>query len=119
MTGNVFQEAATYKPFLPSRFLSLDLTEDEAAFCKAETGIQDDVELKSHILAIPEEAFTSGLEMMFEKRSSMEFWDLGRKLFKSTPESFSARFIPADVFELKGLVKQPIASNPSSPRSNP
>ncbi len=33
------------------------LTEDEAAFFKVETGIQDDVQLKNHILAIQEEAY--------------------------------------------------------------
>ncbi len=41
-----------------------------------------------------------------------EFWDLGHKLFKSTPESFPARFIAADIFELKDLAKQPLASAP-------
>ncbi len=33
------------------------LTEDEAAFFKVETGIQDDVQLKNHILFIQEEAY--------------------------------------------------------------
>ncbi|SJK98339.1 uncharacterized protein ARMOST_01604 [Armillaria ostoyae] len=42
----------------------------------------------------------------------LEFWDLGHKLFKSTPESFPARFIAADIFELKDLAKQPLASAP-------
>lgn len=41
-----------------------------------------------------------------------EFWDLGHKLFKSTPESFPARFIPGDIFELKILAKQPLVSGP-------
>ncbi|PBK92850.1 hypothetical protein ARMGADRAFT_1102171 [Armillaria gallica] len=41
-----------------------------------------------------------------------EFWDLGHKLFKSTPESFPTRFIAADTFELKDLAKQPLASAP-------
>lgn len=41
-----------------------------------------------------------------------EFWDLGYKLFKSTPESFPAQFIAADIFELKELAKRPLASAP-------
>ncbi len=41
-----------------------------------------------------------------------EFWDLGHKLFKSTPETFPARFIAADISELKDLAKQPLASAP-------
>lgn len=28
-----------------------------------------------------------------------EFWDLGHKLFRSTPETFPATFIPGDVFD--------------------
>ncbi|KAK0203783.1 hypothetical protein DFS33DRAFT_1260379 [Desarmillaria ectypa] len=155
-----------------------DLTEDEAAFFKAETGIQGDVELKNHILAIQEQAYkardgasTSSfiypypcirnfaflrlkisrhpsyqqfLKIGKERQGAIyadigccfgndirkavadgypfqqaigtdlrpEFWDLGHELFKSTPESFPARFIPADIFKLKGLAKLPLASTP-------
>ncbi|KAK0453985.1 uncharacterized protein EV420DRAFT_1645206 [Desarmillaria tabescens] len=34
-----------------------------------------------------------------------EFWELGHKFFKSTPETFPARFIPVDIFDLTGLSK--------------
>ncbi|KAK0435190.1 hypothetical protein EV421DRAFT_1837206 [Armillaria borealis] len=144
------------------------LTGDETAFFKVETGIQDDVQLKNHILSIQEEAYKiypypcirrfGFLGMKISKHPSYqqflklgkerqgaiyadigccfgndvrkavadgypvqqaiatdlhpEFWDLGHKLFKSTPESFPARFIAADIFELKDLAKQPLASAP-------
>ncbi|KAK0496138.1 hypothetical protein EDD18DRAFT_1309777 [Armillaria luteobubalina] len=144
------------------------LTEDEAAFFKAETGIQDDVQLKNHILAIQDEAYKiypypcirrfgfvnmristypsyqQLLKLGKERQGAIyadigccfgndvrkavadgypvqqaiatdlmpEFWDLGHKLFKSTSESFPARFIAADIFELKDLAKQPLASAP-------
>ncbi|KAK0496140.1 hypothetical protein EDD18DRAFT_1074587 [Armillaria luteobubalina] len=41
-----------------------------------------------------------------------EFWDLGHKLFKSTADTFPARFIPADIFQLKGLPKKEAALVP-------
>ncbi|KAK0220001.1 hypothetical protein IW262DRAFT_1272152 [Armillaria fumosa] len=144
------------------------LTEEEAAFFKAETGIQDDTQLKNHILAIQEEAYKiypypcirrfGFVDMKISRHPSYqqflrlgkerqgaiyadigccfgndvrkavadgypvqqaiatdlkpEFWDLGHKLFKSTPESFPARFIAADILELKDLAKQPLASPP-------
>ncbi|KAK0459013.1 uncharacterized protein EV420DRAFT_1541853 [Desarmillaria tabescens] len=156
-----------FPPLDPSLYA---LTEGEAAFFKAETGIQDDVELKNHILATQEAAYKifpypcirnfNFLRLKISKHPSYqqflkigkehqgaiyaeigccfgndvrkavidgypvqqaittdlcpEFWDLGHKLFKSTPETFPARFIPTDIFELKGLVKQkqPLASAP-------
>lgn len=137
-------------------------------FFKAETGIQDDIQLKNHILAIQDEAYKiypypcirrfgfvnmristypsyqQLLKLGKERQGAIyadigccfgndvrkavadgypvqqaiatdlmpEFWDLGHKLFKSTSESFPARFIAADIFELKDLAKQPLASAP-------
>ncbi|KAK0204596.1 hypothetical protein DFS33DRAFT_1373334 [Desarmillaria ectypa] len=37
-----------------------------------------------------------------------EFWELGHRLFKSTVEPFPARFIPADIFQLKGLMREDV-----------
>lgn len=39
---------------------SYRLAEDEIAFHKAQTGIQDDEELKSHIIAVQRDAYEAG-----------------------------------------------------------
>ncbi|PBK67606.1 hypothetical protein ARMSODRAFT_889090 [Armillaria solidipes] len=138
------------------------LDEDEAAFFKSQTGIEDDTALKSHIFAVQEEAYKicpypcirrfaftkicisrypsyqDFLKLGKEREKAIyadigccfgndprkavmdgypveqvlasdlrpEFWDLGHKLFKSTTDTFPARFIPADIFQLKGLPKK-------------
>ncbi|KAK0203786.1 hypothetical protein DFS33DRAFT_1475139 [Desarmillaria ectypa] len=138
------------------------LAEDEAAFFKAQTGIEYDVALKNHILTIQEEAYKvhpyrcirrfafaklkisrqpcyqQFLNLAKDRKGAIyadlgccfgndprkavvdgypveqviasdlhsEFWELGHRLFKSTAETFPARFIPADIFQLKGLTKE-------------
>ncbi|KAK0496148.1 hypothetical protein EDD18DRAFT_232865 [Armillaria luteobubalina] len=42
-----------------------------------------------------------------------EFWELGHKLFKTTAETFPARFVPQDIFQLKGLTKEVTPSVPN------
>lgn len=45
-----------------------------------------------------------------------EFWDLGHKLFKSTPESFSVPFLAGDVFDSKFLeVAAPVSTAHTTP----
>ncbi|KAF5389546.1 hypothetical protein D9757_004164 [Collybiopsis confluens] len=41
-----------------------------------------------------------------------EFWDVGHELFKSTPNSFPAHFIPGDLFDDAVLTTAPISSDP-------
>ena len=43
--------------------------------------------------------------------SAAGFWDLGHKVFRSTPESFPARFIPGDAFDESFLESGPIADS--------
>ncbi|KAK0459030.1 uncharacterized protein EV420DRAFT_1642728 [Desarmillaria tabescens] len=144
------------------------LTEDEVAFFKSQTGIEDDAALKSHIVSVQEEAYKicpypcirrfaftkmyistypcydDFLKLGKERKGAIyadigccfgndprkavmdgypveqvlasdlrpEFWDLGHKLFKSTPDTFPARFIPADIFQLKDLPKKEAGSVP-------
>ncbi|PBL03853.1 hypothetical protein ARMGADRAFT_1095995 [Armillaria gallica] len=141
-----------------------ELAEDETAFFKAQTGIQDDAALKNHILTIQEEAYkvqpypcirrfafvnlkistqpcyqqflnlgkarkgaiyadigccfgndprkavADGypVEQVLASDLLPEFWELGHRLFKSTAETFPARFIPADIFQLKGLTREDV-----------
>ncbi|KAG7448618.1 uncharacterized protein BT62DRAFT_929708 [Guyanagaster necrorhizus] len=135
--------------------------EDEVAFFKSQTGIDNDEELRSHIFAIQEEAykiypypcihrfgfaqFNISRQPYYQQLLNLgkdckgiyvdlgccvgtgarkavmdgypikqiiasdlrpEFWEIGHKLFKSTPETFPARFIPADIFDLEGLSKE-------------
>ncbi|KAK0470237.1 uncharacterized protein EV420DRAFT_1499203 [Desarmillaria tabescens] len=150
---------------LDSKFYALE--EDEAAFFKAQTGIEDEDALKHHILTIQEEAYkvhpyscirrfgfaklkisrlpyyqqllnlgkdrkgavyadigccfgndprkavVDGypVEQVIASDLHPEFWELGHRLFKSTAETFPARFIPADIFQLKGLTKEDAPSS--------
>ncbi|PBK67609.1 hypothetical protein ARMSODRAFT_1020608 [Armillaria solidipes] len=143
------------------------LSEDEAAFFKAQTGIQDDVALKNHIFTVQEEAYKvhpyrcirgfafaklkisrqpsyqQFLDLGKNRKGAIyaeigccfgndprkavvdgypveqviasdlypEFWELGHKLFKTTAETFPARFIPQDIFQLKGLTKEGVPSS--------
>ncbi|KAI0684950.1 hypothetical protein BC835DRAFT_578409 [Cytidiella melzeri] len=49
-----------------------------------------------------------------------EFWDIGHKLFKTTPETFPAAFITADVFDPTSLAPAPIPTSvPTSPLPMP
>ncbi|KAK0219998.1 hypothetical protein IW262DRAFT_994318 [Armillaria fumosa] len=138
------------------------LAEDEAAFFKAQTGIEDDVALKNHNFTVQEEAYKvhpypcirgfafaklkisrqpyyqQFLDLPKNRKGAIyadigccfgndprkaivdgypvdqviasdlhpEFWELGHKLFKTTAETFPARFIPQDIFQLKGLTKE-------------
>ncbi|KAG7448620.1 uncharacterized protein BT62DRAFT_992643 [Guyanagaster necrorhizus] len=138
------------------------LTNDEASFFKSQTGIEDDVTLKSHISEVQEEAYKicpypcirrfaftkmyisrypcyqRFLNLGKERKGAIyadigccfgndprkavldgypvkqvlasdlrpEFWDLGHRLFRSTPDNFPARFIPADIFQLEDLPKK-------------
>ena len=43
-----------------------------------------------------------------------EFWDIGHKVFKSTPESFPVKFIAGDAFDDAFLVRAPVATAPPS-----
>ncbi|KAK0203785.1 hypothetical protein DFS33DRAFT_832041 [Desarmillaria ectypa] len=144
------------------------LEEDEAAFFKSQTGIEDDAALKSHIFAVQEEAYKicpypcirrfaftkmhisrypcyqDFLKLGKERKGAKyidigccfgndprkavldgypveqvlasdlrsEFWDLGHRLFKSTPDTFPARFIPADIFQLEDLPTKEAGSAP-------
>ncbi|KAK0435186.1 hypothetical protein EV421DRAFT_1837199 [Armillaria borealis] len=144
------------------------LAEDESAFFKAQTGIEDDVALKNHIFTVQEEAYKANtwvypyncirgfgfaklkisrqpcyqqfldlgknrkgaiyadigccfgndprkavvdgypVEQVIASDLHPEFWELGHKLFKTTAETFPARFIPQDIFQLKGLTKEDV-----------
>ncbi|KAK0238174.1 hypothetical protein EDD85DRAFT_833301 [Armillaria nabsnona] len=142
---------------IPLRPELYGLSEDEAIFYRSQTGIEDDEELKNHILTVQAEAYKirpypcirifSFLRLGISKHPSYqrflaigreregaiyleiaccfgndarkavadgfpvhqvittdlhsEFWSLGHKLFKSTPDSFPARFIAADMLHLK------------------
>lgn len=45
------------------------------------------------------------------------FWDIGHKLFKSTPESFPVPFVQGDVFDPKHIAPaSPLYTPPSTPR---
>ncbi|KAK0453988.1 uncharacterized protein EV420DRAFT_1645209 [Desarmillaria tabescens] len=147
-------------PQLDPKFYTL--AENEAAFFKAQTGIEDEATLKNHIFTIQEgsvqgaplsvhspfrlckvedfEATVLSTALEPRKRSQgsglcrhwmllkavadgfpveqviasdlhPEFWELGHRLFKSTAETFPARFIPADIFQLKGLTKEDAPSS--------
>ncbi|KAG7448621.1 uncharacterized protein BT62DRAFT_992644 [Guyanagaster necrorhizus] len=140
------------------------LTEDETAFFKTQTGIEDVNALKNHIFTIQEEAYKVypypcirrftfaklkisrqpcyqqflnlgkdrkgaiyadigccfgndprkavvdgySVEQVVASDLHPEFWELGHRLFKSTAETFPARFIPADIFQLKGLSREDV-----------
>ncbi|KAK0469998.1 uncharacterized protein EV420DRAFT_1298372 [Desarmillaria tabescens] len=56
----------------------------------------------------PRKAVADGypVEQVIASDLHPEFWELGHRLFKSTAETFPARFIPADIFQLKGLTRE-------------
>ncbi|KAI1797519.1 hypothetical protein LXA43DRAFT_877015 [Ganoderma leucocontextum] len=160
------------------RFNPLDerlykLEDEELAFMKTQTGIEDEEELKKHILAIQAEAYDihpypcirrfgflqckltrlpahkqllalgkerqdpifldigccfgndirGAIQHGFPKGGAItsdlhpEFWDLGHKLFRSTPETFPVPFLPGDAFDPAFLeATGPFYSPPSEPR---
>ncbi|KAG7448619.1 uncharacterized protein BT62DRAFT_717960 [Guyanagaster necrorhizus] len=156
---------SSLRPLDPSLYV---LADDEVVFIKSQTGIDDDEELKRHILAIQEEAYklepypcirrfgfakwnisrqpcyhqflnlgqmrkgtiyvdigcclgsdarkavSDGypIDQVIASDLRPEFWDLGHKLFKSTPETFPARFISADIFQLKYLASEAVRAPP-------
>ncbi|KAK0459029.1 uncharacterized protein EV420DRAFT_1479667 [Desarmillaria tabescens] len=136
-----------YRPLDPSLYYVL--VDDEVAIIKSQTGIEDDEELKRHILAIQEEAYKlepypcirrfgfakwnisrhpcyqQFLKLGQERKGAIyadigccylrhahKFWDLGHKFFRSTPKTFPARFISADIFQLKDLAYEAVRTPP-------
>ncbi|KAK0469996.1 uncharacterized protein EV420DRAFT_1298367 [Desarmillaria tabescens] len=167
----------SHEPVLVARQLDptlYELAENETAFFKAQTGIEDDAMLKSHILTIqdaaykvypypcirhfsftrlnisrqpcyqqflnlgkdrkgaiyadigccfgndPRKAVADGypVEQVIASDLHPEFWELGHRLFKSTAETFPARFIPEDIFQLKSLTRDgvPVLGIPELPK---
>ena len=46
----------------------------------------------------------------------IEFWSVGHKLFKSTPETFPVKFIAGDIFDEAFLETAPVTTRtPASP----
>ncbi|GJJ13705.1 hypothetical protein Clacol_007961 [Clathrus columnatus] len=103
------------------------ITEDEAKFLKGCTGITDDDELKHHILTVQAEAYALGktrknaimldIGCCFgnDSRKAISdgfplsnvlctdlrkgFFDIGHKLFKTTPKTFPLAFFEGDIFD--------------------
>ncbi|EPT05431.1 hypothetical protein FOMPIDRAFT_127976 [Fomitopsis schrenkii] len=151
---------------------SYRLAEDEIAFHKAQTGIQDDEELKSHIIAVQRDAYevfpypcirwftfarlqisrvpayTQLLELGRARPDAIflevgccfgsdmrkavadgfpvqnciasdlrpEYWQLGHRLFNSTPATFPVPFLPGDLFDPAFLAPSSLAhTTPTSP----
>ncbi|KZT13254.1 uncharacterized protein LAESUDRAFT_719592 [Laetiporus sulphureus 93-53] len=149
-----------------------DLEEDELAFFKSQTGIQDEEELKQHIMKVQEDAFEIHpypcirrfaftklkisrlpaydqlLKLGKERKGAIfldigccfgndvrkaaadgypvqnaiasdlqpEFWELGHRLFRDTPETFPVPFIPGDAFNTSFLKPvPPLYSPPETP----
>ncbi|KAA1474375.1 hypothetical protein DENSPDRAFT_824214 [Dentipellis sp. KUC8613] len=164
----------------PERYLvELDesrykLDEQESTFFKQQTGIQDDAELKKHIVAVQADAYaiypypcirrfaftTLKISRLFAYKDLLKlgkeregaifldigccfgndvrkavadgypvqnavasdlqqgFWDLGHKLFNSTPTTFPVPFVPGDAFDASHLTTVPpftLTSPPSTP----
>ncbi|THH08175.1 hypothetical protein EW145_g2886 [Phellinidium pouzarii] len=148
-------------------------TPEEAAFLKSQTKIEDDEELKQHVLAVQKEAWdvvnyrciqafgfmtlkishlsayrdllalgkersgaifidfaccfgndarkaiADGYPMENVIASDIEkpFWELGHRLFKSTPETFPVPFVQGNVFDPKHIAPAaPHYSPPTTPR---
>ncbi|KAG6908904.1 hypothetical protein DXG01_002884 [Tephrocybe rancida] len=79
---------------------------DELTFFKQQTGIQDESDLKEHILAVQAKAYevqrrlTITVKFMItDWGGSLAFWNYGHDLFRSTPASFPALFIEGDAFD--------------------
>jgi len=149
---------------------------EEIVWFKGQTGIQDDAELKKHVLTVQEEAvkifpygcirgltyaktfirgipaYKSALKVVKERKGALfldfaccfgndlrnavadgvpaeqalaadlhpEFWALGHKLFRSTPETFPVHFIPCDVFNPEHIAPaDPVYDAPKKPLPDP
>ncbi|KAL5498700.1 hypothetical protein ACEPAH_2055 [Sanghuangporus vaninii] len=146
---------------------------EEIDFMKGQTGIEDEEELKQHVISVQKEAwdvvnykciqsfgfmrlrmsrlpmyqdllklgkerpgaifldyaccFGSDarkaisdeypIENVIASDLKQEFWDLGHKLFKSTPETFPVPFVQGDIFDPKHITPlPPFYSPPTTPR---
>ncbi|TFY68443.1 hypothetical protein EVJ58_g1016 [Rhodofomes roseus] len=149
-----------------------DLSQDDAAFLKSHTGIENDEELKQHVKKIQvdayqvypypciryfwfaqtgishQSAYAQLLQLGRERPSAIfleipcafgndirkaiadgfpqenslaadlerTYWELGHRLFKSTPESFPVPFVPGDIFNDSYLTSgPPLYTPPSTP----
>ncbi|KAL5521597.1 hypothetical protein ACEPAF_2345 [Sanghuangporus sanghuang] len=149
------------------------LSREEIDFMKGQTGIEDEEELKQHVISVQKEAWdvvnykciqsfgflrlkmsrlpmyqdllklgkerpgaifldyaccfgddarkaiSDGypIENVIASDIKQEFWDLGYKLFKSTPETFPVPFIQGDIFDPKHIaLSPPLYSPPTTPR---
>jgi len=151
----------------------LSFNEEEAQFFKSLTGIDDDEELRKHVIQVQTKAYEvysypciQGFRFTTLKISRLpayqralqilqknpdavlldigccfgndlrkavvdgwpvknaiasdlhaEFWDYGHELFKSTPKTFPAAFVPGDAFD-SALIepREPFYSKPPTPR---
>ena len=99
-------QAETHLRTLPLGSMSLEITPEEEAFFKSETGIQDTEELKKHIIQVQEDAY---------KVSRCSRTD--RK--KSTPGSdivFRVQVYPYPCIRAFGFAKLRISELPAYPR---
>ncbi|KAK0453979.1 uncharacterized protein EV420DRAFT_1481710 [Desarmillaria tabescens] len=126
MTGKLFQETTMYNPLYPYpcirhfTFLRQEISRHPSYqqflnIGKEHQGVNHaNIRSCSTVGNNVQKAVVDGYPVQQAIATDLypEFWDLGHKLFKSIPESILALFIPADIFELKDLVKQPIVSNP-------
>ncbi|GJJ13730.1 hypothetical protein Clacol_007986 [Clathrus columnatus] len=107
------------KPLDPSLYAIAD---DDAKFLKECTGITDDEELKRHILTVQAEAYARENAIMLDigcclgndsRRAIADgfplhdvlcsdllagFFNVGHKLYKTTPESYPLAFFEGDIF---------------------
>ncbi|KAL5498070.1 hypothetical protein ACEPAH_3001 [Sanghuangporus vaninii] len=171
--ADVYEEEAL-KPIITELDPSLYApSQEEVDFLKSQTRIEDDEELKQHVLTVQKEAwelvryrciqsfgfltlkisnlppYQDLLKLGRERQGAIfldigcafgndirkavadgypaenivatdlegPFWDLGHKLFKSTPETFPVRFIQGDVFDPQHLASgEPFYVPPTTPR---
>ncbi|KAF4596473.1 hypothetical protein EYR40_007829 [Pleurotus pulmonarius] len=163
------QTKATNPPLDPSYY---KLDDQEAAFFKSMTGIQDDAELKEHILRVQAKAYSvyeypcirrfAFLNLKISRLPAYEhvlrmgqersgailldmgccfgndarkavadgwpvqnvvasdlrqvFWDTEHELFRTTPKTFSVKFVPGDVFDPAHIAsREPFYEPPSTP----
>ncbi|GJJ09839.1 hypothetical protein Clacol_004063 [Clathrus columnatus] len=102
---------------LPQALLPLDdeynISSEESTSLKRVIGIQDDNELKQHLLSVRTEAYAVGfgsdsriiiadgypLENVITSDLYSDYWTIGHKLFKTTPETFPVPFLQGDIFD--------------------
>ncbi|KAH9928838.1 uncharacterized protein B0H18DRAFT_1117668 [Fomitopsis serialis] len=70
-------------------------------------------------LELPVHAVSDGFPQQNCVAADLErkYWELGHRLFKSTPESFPVAFVPGDIFDQDYLASsvQPVYAQPNSP----